>query len=75
MKLWKIERTDHVDYDEYDSAIVRARSAGHAVDLMFEDLDNSVMSCGFQRDPQNFTVTQLTEAGHSGVVIASFKAG
>lgn len=75
MKLWKIERTDHVGYDEYDSAIVRARSANHAVDLMFEDLDNSVIPFGFQRDPQNFTVTEVTEAGHSGVIIASFHAG
>lgn len=75
MKLWKIERTDHVDYDEYDSAIVRARSANHAVDLMFEDLGNPVIPFGFQRDPQNFTVTQLTDTGNAGVVLASFNAG
>lgn len=71
MKLWKIERTDHVGYDEYDSAIVRADNAEQALTLLVEDLN----APEFRQNPKNFTITELTASGTYGVVIASFNAG
>ena len=36
MKLWRIQRTDDVDYDEYYDLVIRAETADDAVAILFE---------------------------------------
>jgi hypothetical protein len=71
MKLWHINRTDDVGYDEYDAVIIRAATANDAVTMLFD----THRSAGFSRYGPNYTVTELAAEGRPGHVLGSFNAG
>jgi len=76
MKLWLIYRTDDIDYDEYDSAVVMAETEEQARNLFPQDFDskvnlkNVVVECIGKSDKK-------TEKKYSslGIICSSFNAG
>ena len=63
--LYLVTRTDKVDYDEYDSFVVRANSVQTAIVVC----DNSQ----FTKD--NTNVIELRTDGNTEIIIGSFNAG
>jgi len=66
MKLWLLKRTDGIDYDEYDSDVVAAKTGKRAKELS-----------NVGRRP-NITIKCIGTASariKEGVVIGSFNAG
>ena len=76
MKLWLIYRTDDIDYDEYDSAVVIAETEEEARNLFPQDPYNKV-------DLKNVVAISIgkpdrkTEKKYAakGIVCSSFNAG
>ena len=70
MKLYLVERTDKIDYDEYDSYVVRANNVEDALKLCqnkeFKD------EC-FRID--NTEITEILLEGKEEIIIGSFNAG
>lgn len=76
MRLWRIQRTDDVDYDEYYDLVIRAETADDAVAILFKTYRRPFWRYdGFRPDPPNYHVTELTPDGDPGVIVRSFKAG
>ena len=76
MKLWLINRTDHVDYDEWDAAVVAAETEQQASDTH----PNGVPTHwgGWPDDTSLIEVTLIGTAKRgtkAGVICASFNAG
>ena len=71
MKLFLLSRTDKVDYDQYDSAVVAAGNKAQARYL-------PVGSHGWTKDVSTIKVEYLGEAKEgtkSGVICASYNGG
>lgn len=68
LKLFIVERTDHVGYDEYDGIIVRASDEKRA-----QEIATDFYTC--------FNGSDITEIGYSkpdfaeGIIFKSFNAG
>ena len=74
MKLYKIERTTKIDYDEYDSFVIRAKNEQHARKLAKQA--NGIHSLADEwLDPATSTVEVLTPKGEAGIILGSFNAG
>lgn len=78
MALYKVARTDSVDWDEYRSVIVRAKSEDEALRIVLtassffgqvEPLD------GFAADGSNATVTRIETRGPSEIILRDYNAG
>lgn len=71
MKLYLISRTDRVDYDEFDSFVVAAKSEGDALSC-----SPSKYNYGWTTQ-NNLTVECIGESNSQveKVIIASFNAG
>ena len=76
MKLYKIERTDSIDYDEYDALVVRAKDEQQVRDIALGlgefEKDGHYLGFGIV---DNFTITEVTADGEPGVIVSSFNAG
>lgn len=90
MKLWKISRNDRIRYDEYDSAVVVAKTEEDArlihPNEMAEwsgrnwtrlSVGEQVWTCEDWAPPHTLSVEYLgtTDRAISGVILASFNAG
>lgn len=65
MKLYLVKRTDRVDYDEYDSFVVRA-----------EDEESAYKVCDYYHcDKKHATVTEVNTSGEAMIILGSFNAG
>lgn len=67
MKLYLVERTDCVNYDEFDSFVVRASSEDEAFS-MCKRQEEELTRCEVK-------ITQLTNRGEATVILGSFNAG
>lgn len=67
MKLYLVRRTDAVDYDEYDEAVVRAKDTDQAAAVAARHL------IGMTR--YNTKVTEVTADGDEDIILGSFRAG
>ena len=79
MKIYLIERTDRIGYDEYDSIIVIAKDEAEALEYQPSgDKEFSDYSDSWTNTVDNIIVTLIgtaTRGSKSGVVLASFNAG
>lgn len=81
MNLYLISRTDSIEYDQYDSAVVCAKHAGQArrmhpsKGLEWDTTDSHDMFAWTK--PENVRVKKIgiTEQKTPGVILASFNAG
>lgn len=84
MKLWLITRTDHTDYDETNSLVIRAadeeaaRAFALALDPEWAHLDPEeddpvLLHPGLRAD--NIAITELTADGEPGVIVHDFIRG
>jgi hypothetical protein len=64
MNIYKVYRTDNVDYDEYDSAVVVAESEAQARELV-----------PFAANDTEIVKVEIVDNTVPGVVVASFNAG
>jgi serine protease inhibitor len=71
MKLWLLERTNEVGYDEYDAVVVRARSEVEARSIV----QNARYYQGAWASDENVKCTQLTAKGTAEIILGSFNAG
>jgi hypothetical protein len=74
MAFYIVTRNDHVDAEQYDALIVRARGRKQALDLV---TDNGSPFDGFKADGSNATVTKLEDSREhdNAVLLASYIAG
>jgi hypothetical protein len=77
--VFRVKRTDHVDYDEYDEVIVRAGNESEALTLVLTSpghwlYDGEPMR-GFRADGSNADVERVVEDGPAGLILGSFHAG
>lgn len=74
--LYKLTRTEHHGYDEYDEIVVRAASADQARRLVCrtDELGLPVFD-GFRPDGSNVRVEKIEVAGTPKVICTSFNAG
>ena len=70
MKLWKLTRTDQVDYDQYDSFVVRARSELEARRLVTQFAPSSTWT-----KDENVTCVELLKNGSTMIILAKFIRG
>lgn len=84
MKLFLVERTDPVDWDEYDSLVIRAYNKEHALDIASKtDDEYSAYSDRIyvravylgMGNRESLTATEITYEGEPGVILGSFNAG
>ena len=84
MNLYLLRRTDPVDYDTYDSAVVCAESEAHARDIhpdgrgQISEREGPRPMCGTWVSPEKVNVELIGHAEPfmpAGVVCASFNAG
>jgi hypothetical protein len=60
MKIYLVERNDKIDWDEYDSWVIRANNEEEAKEITgYEDV----------------TITEVTRKGDKGLILGSFNAG
>lgn len=71
MKLWYLERTDGVGWDDYDSMVIRAATRTGAIDISFESGGWGAHNAGYD----DIDCTELLQDGKPGVIIGSFNAG
>lgn len=63
MKLWLVSRTDKIDYDEYDSFVIRSKTAEHAI-------------CIAQNECRGeWIAKEISTDGAEEVILGSFNAG
>ncbi len=72
MKLWKVWRSDDVDYDEYDSAIIAAETAEQA---RMTDPSKNLTWCTSNESLYVEEVGEAKPGISAGVILASFRAG
>jgi hypothetical protein len=77
--IFKVARTEHTDYDEYDEVIVRAGNESDALELVLTQpghwlYDGKPMH-GFRADGSNASVERLVEDGPAEILLGSFNAG
>jgi hypothetical protein len=73
MAIYLVRRTDHVDWDEDISFVVRAQNASDARAVAVAAANESSVS-SFS-DDQKSTVEEVFKEGASGVIMSSHKAG
>jgi hypothetical protein len=75
--IYKVERTDEADYDEYDSFVCAAASTSDAI-RMHPCPGDEGHYCSWPAKPETLRVTKLGTAlpyqAH-GIILASFNAG
>ena len=72
MKLFKIYRTDEIDYDEHKAIVVRAKDADRAQEIAFTGYYDEPF-LGFKAD--NVVVEEIPADGDEAVILDSFNAG
>lgn len=73
MKLYLLTRKDHVGYDEYDSALIRAKDEASARAIAAEHFTGY---CGYSwSNPDLINCEVVVNRGETGIVISSFNAG
>lgn len=78
MALYLITRTDSVDYDEYDSIVVRAANEKAAMKMATEQRDGPHHYAefeGFAWDGSNLKIEHVDARGKAEVILSSFNAG
>jgi hypothetical protein len=73
MKLWLLERTDAIGWDEFNSFVVRAETEDDARGVAAINAGDE--GPGIWRDPITATCVLLHRFGEAGVVLGSFCAG
>jgi hypothetical protein len=74
MKVYLVERTDEVDYDEYDSFVVKAESKKEALKLCQTEADDwSYHQDTFREN--NTKISELLNEGKKGIILGSFNRG
>jgi len=66
--IYLISRTDHVDYDEYDAVVVKAKNRKEAVNLARE-------LKYFPINVKNMRILAIRSKGKSDIILGSFNAG
>ncbi|MFF1625594.1 hypothetical protein [Streptomyces sp. NPDC058272] len=79
MPIFRVKRSDAVDYDEFDEVIVRAGNESDALNVVLTSpghwlYDGEPMR-GFLADGSNARVERVVEDGPAEIVVASFNAG
>lgn len=74
MNIYKIERTDFPDYDEYDGVVVVAKSVYQALTLL-EGRDGAPAYGDGWQDCETTLVGTAFDDSEPGVILASFRAG
>ncbi len=69
--LWLIERNDGADYDEHDSAVIRADTEERAREIAEESLSSPKGVWGIGKA----SCVQVSGDGPSEIVLSSFNAG
>lgn len=73
MKLYQVEAKE-VDYDEYDTFVVWAKSSEEALELARNEARS-----GFRERKTNFdsdvTISEVKKPKQSGILLGSFNAG
>lgn len=76
MAFYQIDRTDAVEFGEYDSLIVRAKGAKQALKLATSGLGDGRPFDGFKTDGSNARVQRLTDGrDHGNAVLLGSYAG
>lgn len=79
MRIWLVERTDAVDYDEFDAFVVRASDEAEAVRVVWDEYGGGTITLlgarTLERLAANVTVTPVPDAGKAGIILDSFCAG
>ena len=73
LRLWLVERTEDVGYDEYYAKLVRAPDRDSARRHAAQKVGDE--GTGAWLDPKRSRVTRVREDGKPGVVLESFNAG
>lgn len=75
MKIYLVERTDIVTYDEYDSFIVIAKSPKRALRICYEKTREQGWDCAIFKK-ENTTIKILKPSGTKDkIILGSFNAG
>ena len=69
MKIYLIERTDKIDYDEYDSVVVCAKNKKEALSLSTDKLYSSISTLTYTK------IGKAKKNQKKGIILASFNAG
>ena len=71
MKIYKVYRTDTVDYDEYDGAVIVAKNENHA-----REIDSSTLDDGStQWLSDEHVKVEIVSNKDAGIILSSFNAG
>ena len=70
MKLWYLERTDGVGWDDYDSFVIRAATKAGAIDISLTH-GWGASNAGYD----DIDCTELLQDGEPDIIIGSFNAG
>lgn len=77
MKLFLLERTETIDYDEYDSCVVCAKNEEEAKEISIKELHEDTFS-GWTDNKSVISATEIGTAKRGtkvGIILASFNAG
>jgi hypothetical protein len=75
VKLWHLRRTDKVDYDEYDSFVVRAETEQEARELLINEHARDNYFNPWTRVHADVVCAELTMDGPTEIILGSFNAG
>lgn len=74
MKLWLIERTDEIGYEEYDSHVVRAETEIDARQLATDKSNTPIEPVGIWNSATT-KVTEIKGDGPPEIIISSYTQG
>ena len=75
MKLWILNRTDPVGWDEYDAFVVRAEDEAQARKIAYDESNPSTFCNPWSFDQTLVECRELVVDGEAGVILGSFNAG
>ena len=74
MKLWLIEQSGRVGWDETIGFVIRAKSEIEAREIANKNSSGVEESITWS-DPEHSSCVELKTAGEAGVILEAFKAG
>lgn len=78
MKIYLIERTDNIDYDEFDAMVIIADNPEEVLSIAAErdNDEHSVIGTRFKEETTVITVIGTPNSKQKkGIILASFNAG
>ena len=73
MKIYLVERTDKIQYDEFDGFVIRAKSEENALSIC-QAVTNGPWNEG-HFTKENTNITEISIEGNSEIILCSYQAG